>query len=406
MKVYLIRLAIVFVFIVLAGHFVRYLSAQTDQSNATQDALQQQIQEYQNKLNDIRNTKNTLASQIQYMDTQINLINLQIQQTTQNIAQLEKEIELINQRTENLDNSINSLSTLMLQRVVASYKAKDTGIWELLFDSNNIDQMMNTYKYYKSAQEYNQKLLVQVQTAKTNFEEQKQLREKKKVELDALQIQLKNQNDQIEKQKAAKKQLLLDTQNSEDVYQQLLAKARAQLSAFSSFVQSSGIASLIAPDGLGKGSDGNYFSQRDSRWGGMTIGNSSSDCNGGPCNVLTAGCLVTSVAMTLKKRGIDVDPATIASNPMYFSANTALMKYDLPNGLSRRQIPISDIDNQLNQGYVIAGINYGPCKYNSDHFVVLTKKDGNDYKMYDPLYGPDLNFSSHYSQVCYAEVIR
>lgn len=393
-------------FLLLQSFFgLRILRAQ-DATTQSSDAIKQQIIDLTNKTIELEKQKKTLSSQIQYMDNQIELINLQIQESTNKIRELEKEIDILANRTQDLDTSINGLTKMMLQRVVASYKAKETGLWELLLQSGNVDQLLNSYKYYKTAQEYNQKLLVEVQTAKKNYEEQKQAREQKKVELDALKVKLSQQNAQLAQQKIAKQQLLQDTQDSEAVYQDLLARARAQLSAFSSFVQSSGIGSLIGPDSLGKGSDGNYFSQRDSRWGALTIGNSSSDCNGRPCNVLTAGCLLTSIAMTLKKKGADINPGTIANNPTYFSANTTLMKFTLPNGLTRQQISLSDIDNQLNQGYVIAGINYGSCKYNSDHFVVLTKKDGNDYKMYDPLYGPDINFSTHYSRVCYAEVLR
>ena len=106
-------------------------------------------------------------------------------------------------------------------------------------------------------------------------------------------------------------------------------------------------------------------------------------------------------------------PQDIATNLNYFDGNTALMSFRLPAG-NRNKIysvregigSLSDVDMQLNQGYVIAGINYGSCQYNSDHFVVLTKKEGDEYKMHDPIHGPDINFSSKYSQICWAEVLR
>jgi hypothetical protein len=66
-------------------------------------------------------------------------------------------------------------------------------------------------------------------------------------------------------------------------------------------------------------------------------------------------------------------------------------------------VSVGNIDEELNNGnYVIVGIAYSSCtgKSGGDHYLVLTKKDGNDYLMHDPIYGPDIKFSSHYSIIC------
>jgi peptidoglycan hydrolase CwlO-like protein len=358
------------------------------------------------KVTELRNKSSTLASQIQYMDTQVYLTTLKIQATEQKIVDTEREIDTLSAKIDGLDESLNHLSKILLGRIVAGYKTQSVSVINLFLDSGNANDFLNKVKYQKTTQDNNQKLLVQVQESKLNAEEQKKTREKKKSDLDQLKLDLDAQKTALSNQKVQKQKLLADTQNDEVTYQQILAKARAQLSAFSSFAKSSGVANTIAPNGLGSGSDGNYYSQRDSRWASMIIGNSSSDCNGHPCSVLEAGCLVSSIAMVSKKKGSDTNPGVIASNTDYFSANTAYMKFTTPSG-GRRQISLSEVDTQLQQGnYVIAGVNYGGCRSNSDHFVVLTKKEGNDYKMHDPLFGPDLNFSSHYAQVCWAEVLN
>jgi hypothetical protein len=41
------------------------------------------------------------------------------------------------------------------------------------------------------------------------------------------------------------------------------------------------------------------------------------------------------------------------------------------------------------------GVYAGPY---GTHFVVLSKKSGSDYIMYDPWYGPDLKFSDYYQK--------
>ena len=401
------RFILSFLILIFVTVFLVYSYPLSAQDNSClNDDRDAKIACLENKLTNIRQQKNTLSSQIQEMDTQIYIKTLTIQQTEQRITQTQYEINTLTTRIDGLDSSLNSLSKLLIQRVVKGYKKRVPSIFDLFINSENISDLVNNIKYQKTTQDNNQKLLLQVQEAKTNYEEQKTLRETKKKELDDLITTLENQKIALNNQQKQKRKLLADTNNDEATYQRLLIQARTQLSAFSTFFQSTGANSVISPDGLGKGSDGNYFSQRDSRWANKVIGNSSYDCNGHPCSVLEAGCLLSSIAMNLKKKGFDTNQIMIASDLNYFQANTALMGFSLPNGLRRQQISISEVDSQLEQGYVIAGINYGGCRSNSDHFVVLTKKDGNDYKMHDPIYGPDVSFSSHYSQICWAEVLR
>ncbi len=355
------------------------------------------------KLQQLKQQSNTLSSQIQYMDTQIDLTTLQINQTEQKILNTGKEIDLLGSRIEGLDQSLDYLSKQLIQRIVVGYKKKPLSIFSLLFDNKNAYDFLNQVKYLKTAQDNTQKLLYTVQETKTNAEEQKKLREEKKIELDKLNETLTYQKQSLNSQKNQKQRFLIDTQNDETTYQRLLAQAKAQLAGFRSFVSNAG-ADVISANQFGTGSDGNYFSQRDARWANQTIGSSNE-------NILNVGCLLTSVSMLLKKHGADVNPSTIASISNYFWANTAFMNYrwniSLPNGLRGYSLSISDIDNELNNGnYVIVGIGYNGCYNGGDHYVVLTKKDGDDYKMHDPIYGPDISFNSHYSLKCSAETIR
>jgi hypothetical protein len=236
---------------------------------------------------------------------------------------------------------------------------------------------------------------VQVEQTKLNFEEQKKLREEKIQELDSLKITLSNQKVTLNSQKAAEQKLLADTQNNERVYRNLSEQARQQIAGFKSFFSSAGVG-IISSNQFGNGSDGNYYSQRDERWANRSIGYSSE-------SILDVGCLVTSVAMTSKKIGSGVNPADIASDVSRFFGNTAYMKLPWPSvaGKSYVSLSQSDANQELQNGnYVIAGIRKSSCVSGGDHFVVLTKKDGDNYLMHDPIYGPDKKFYDYYSSFC------
>jgi len=343
------------------------------------------------KLQQLKQEKNTLSSQIQYMDTQIYLTSLQINQTEQKIISTGKEIDLLGSRIEGLDQSLDYLSRQLIERIVIGYKKKPFSIFSLLFDNENANDFLNQVKYLKAARDNNQKLLYTVQETKTNAEEQKKLREEKKIELDKLNETLNYQNQTLNNQKVQKQKLLSDTQNDETTYQRLLTQAKAQLAGFRSFVSTAG-AGVISANQFGSGSDGAYYSQRDERWASQSIGYSSE-------NILEVGCLLTSVAMIGKHYGDNVTPGNIASDPYRFYGYTAYMSLPWKSVAGRTYYGGVNIDQELANGnYVIVGV--GGCSSGGSHFVVLTKKEGDDYIMHDPIYGPDLKFSSHYSNIC------
>jgi len=229
----------IIIFVVLFFLFIFSVRAQ-DKTD-----LEKKISEYQSKLQEIKQQKNTLSSQIQYMDTQIYLTTLQINQTEQKIKDTGKEIDLLSSRIAGLDQSLDYLSKQLIQRIVEGYKKKPLSVISLLLDSQGANDFLNQVKYLKSAQNNNQKLLYTVQETKTNAEEQKKLREEKKVELDKLNENLEQQKVDLDNQKLTKQRILVDTQNDERTYQSLLAKAQAEYAAIQGIVSGAGTETQI-----------------------------------------------------------------------------------------------------------------------------------------------------------------
>lgn len=370
----------------------RFLPSSYAQTCSSESDCQKLIKEYESKLGSLREQKGTLSSQIQFFDTQAYLTTLRVQDTEQKIKKTEDEIENLGGKISGLNNSLDHVSKLLIKKIAEDYKRREAPTISTLLASEDAPTLVNRMKYAKSAQESDQKLAFQVQQAKQNFEDQKDLREKKKVDLDKLIVTLDQQKQSLNDQKAQKQKLLADTANDESNYQRLLSQAQKQLSGFKSFVASVG-GGTIGANAYGSGSDGAYFSQRDERWAGMRMGNSSD-------SVLEVGCIITSIAMVMKKDGVDYSPASIASNPTYFFGNTAYMlhpgNFSWPNGKKYVNIATGSIAENLNAGkYVIVGVYAG--QYGT-HYVVLTKTDGDDYVMHDPVYGPDKKFSAHYGK--------
>ena len=359
-------------------------------NSAQKGEIEKKIKEYETKLNETRSQKNTLSSQIQYMDTQINLNELKVTETERKIKTTEKEIETLNTKIDGLDISLDKYSESMLERIKADYKSRQASLFDIVLDSTNASRLVNRMKYYELARESNQKILLQVQEAKITYEKQKDLREKKVEELAKLTEQLEAQKKSITSQQAEKKVLLQQTQNDENTYAKLLEDARRQLAAFRTFVQSTGLG-VIGANALGTGDGGWYLSQRDERWAMTTMGTSNE-------TILDVGCFITSISMVMRKDGVDFNPSNIANNSKYFLPGTAYMYLPAafngswPNGKNYKNISYGQISDYLDRGVpVIAGVR------GSSHYIVLKKKDGSDFIMNDPIYGPDKNVSDYYS---------
>jgi hypothetical protein len=100
--------------------------------------------------------------------------------------------------------------------------------------------------------------------------------------------------------------------------------------------------------------------------------------------------------MVYKSHGKDVDPSDIAKRDYYF-AQTAYMIIpgDFDSYWGNYSALKSRIDGALgDDDPVIVGLRTGPY---GTHFVVFSEKKDGSYIMYDPWYGPDLKFTSHYN---------
>ena len=389
-------LIILFLILILATFTKKLLALDCENISDTK----QKVECLSNKLNQLNQTKNTLNSQITFMDTQISLTTARIQETENEIETTQKEIDTLGSRIEGLDTSLDYLSKLLLNRIVEEYKQHAVSIFDVVLDAGNAGELVDKFKYIKTAQQNSQKLLVQVQMTKTNFEDQKKLREEKVKQLDDLKITLASQKSDLEGQKQAKKNLLAATNNDEATYQSLLEKAQRELAGFSAFAQSAG-GGLTT---FGNGSNGWYYTQRDPAWGNMLLPGSSS-------SVLMAGCAVTSVAMVCKSYGQGISPASIAGNSANFIGGDLWNWAFNCSGKSSSWIGASqdEVKSYVKNNTPVILRLVAPSVSGLHFIVAFAWDDGkNDFKIHDPFYGPDKYFSEKYSwgQVSNAVVIH
>lgn len=193
--------------------------------------LQQEIDELSKKLTEAQNRAKTLSNQIVYMDNQIRLTVLKIQDTTEQIVKMGEEIKILAGRIGKLETSLTDISELLIDRVVATYKRNHVPFTFALLSADGFSDFISRAKYLALVQAHDKKLLYEVQTTKSDFEDQKKLLEDKKAELDLLQQKLEVQQVSLNQQKQDKEALLVVTRNDEKSYQKLLEEARNEQAA-------------------------------------------------------------------------------------------------------------------------------------------------------------------------------
>lgn len=358
--------------------------------------------ELQSLISQSQGQQKTLSDTITYLNNKMALTQTQINQKEQELKILEEDINVLSVKIDQKDQDLDRTAVLFHSRLTEAYKRFYFKPLYLLFGSNGFSNFFESNKYLQVVQNSDSNMLKQLQITKSDLEIQKVIKEEKQKEVERVKAELAKQTATLRAQNLEKQRLLEVTRNDERRYQELLQQAQEQRAAFSRFVARFGGATILNNqtrcDGWGC-----YYNQRDSQWGNQLIGSSSE-------NVANVGCLITSMAMIASHNGKSLTPSQIAASTTPFFGSTAYM-LQAPwtvNGVTMNRTrlgsSVSLIDQELAAGRpVIVGIYGGP-----DHFLVIKGKEGGDYIMHDPFPegGANLKFTDKYPLSAISSVDR
>src|SRR5579884_164565 len=211
-----------------------------DNLNQELTTNQQEIDQLTAQLNQAQNQEKTLSSQLSYIDNQTKLTELKIQQTNYQIQKLNQEITDLDSRITRLSTSVDSISNVLLNRIVSTYKYGNVSMIDLLFSSNGFSDLLERLKYIQVAQANDKKVLYQLQATKTTYNDQKTDKQTRQEQQQQLDQQLQTYQTQLDGEKATKAALLKITQNNEAVYQQKLQTALPEQQAILSILDGGG----------------------------------------------------------------------------------------------------------------------------------------------------------------------
>lgn len=209
--------------------FTKTVIGQTSDSSSNDQLkhIQDQIKEVQGKIDNLESQGKTLSSQIAVIDNQIRLTELKIEANKQEISNLTLDIDTATKKISTLSESLNILTGVLLNRIVATYEVGSQQPFEILLSSSSVSSFFSRLNYLKIAQVHDKKLVYQTQQAKNDYVNQKNIFEDKKKRVIFLKNQLEDYTNQLAKDRQGKQDLLSITKNDEANFQDLLARLKA-----------------------------------------------------------------------------------------------------------------------------------------------------------------------------------
>ncbi len=229
-----------FLFLILLFSFSSPVLLAEDSREKELSELEDEISELREKIAELGAREETLEGQISYMDSEIQLTSLKINQTQNRIELLKAQIDSLTDKIGILDISLNEVSVLFINRVVASYKTSRIQPLELIFASDNFSDFFKRAHYLRVAQINDRETLLTMEQIRSDYDHQKQEKEQRQQELEMLQQQLAEQKAQLDAQKRDKEYLLEVTRNDEKRYQEMLAQARSEYQAIQAILAGRG----------------------------------------------------------------------------------------------------------------------------------------------------------------------
>ncbi len=240
----------------LSPFFLPVFAESNEELSAKLQEKQAEIAKLESQLENARGNERTLKSQLNIIDSQGKVTVLKIEETNLRIEKLKREIAELSTRISRISSSLDTLSEILLRRIVQTYKYSNLSTLDFLFSSHGFADLLQRLKYIQVAQAYDKRKLYELQATKQAYNDQKQDKEVRQQEAEKLNKDLETYKQQLEEQKKAKEELLRITQNDEARFQGLIAQLKADADSIARAISNVGI--VIGPVKKGQqiGSEG------------------------------------------------------------------------------------------------------------------------------------------------------
>lgn len=370
------------------------IEEEIEEKTETIKELENQAAAYQDQIKKLQLEGQSLANEIEIFNAQIAQLELEIKSINIQINEKNVEIKKLNSDIQQKEKDIEEQKEIIKNLLQQIYNYDKETLFEILLKSEKISDFFNETEYVDSFSQKIKKELDNYQRVKTILEKKKAAEQKAKSSLEQLQNQVQIKKNTLDTEKRAKQLLLDTTKGNEKQFQNLLSNVKEQKKSILGDInklmaeKEKEIAKIAAQANkpTNAASTTWYFSQNDPRWKDDLIGVSNSTIN-------DYGCAISCVAMIFKYHGIDIDPKTLARQPIFVRdliswptkwrfLDLTHNSYHKKNGLTAEDW--KRIDKEIATGNPVI-VFIKALGRNAGHYVVIHSKDSKGYIVHDPI---------------------
>ncbi|KKQ75106.1 MAG: peptidase M23 [Candidatus Woesebacteria bacterium GW2011_GWB1_38_5b] len=208
----------------------------TPTSSKNYEEILKKIEDTEKKIEELESEKKTLSSQIAVIDNQIQLTELKIDSTEVQISDLTLDIDTADKKIDEIEASLDKLTQVLVNRIKATYMIGSASPFHLLLSSSDVSDFITRANYLRIAQAHDKRLIFDTTQAKNDYENQREIFEDKKLQIEKLKRELVTYTSQLDQDKGGKEQLLAVTENDEKKYQEELARFRADAASINAAI--------------------------------------------------------------------------------------------------------------------------------------------------------------------------
>lgn len=214
---------------IAGGNRISFASSADDLKESLRqqmEELQKQIDEYRSNINNLQQQGKSLKQEINLFDNKIKAATLEIKRNNLAIQQTESEIENKNTALAEAEKKLDREKEIIAENLQAISEQDEQGLLEMILRNQKLSDIFEEINSLQTIQEGVQESMVEISQLKTTLENDRQVLEDKKDELNQLKVLQQIQKQTLAAQQGEKKDLLTQTKGQESNFQKLLEKAK------------------------------------------------------------------------------------------------------------------------------------------------------------------------------------
>lgn len=215
---------------------LQFIKNRLDFDLSVHERLKEQQKETKEKLVQINQKIASLVGQLEYLENQIKFTNEKIKNVKRDKAKTENKIIEITEEIEIRKILFEEEKNTLLEYISLIYHHENTysgddnklNTVKLLLSKDSISQILKQKTYLDILKSTSQDILANIGKFQKDLQEKQIFLENQQMRLVYLDKQLETEEANLQMQKSAKETLLKETQNKEEIFQQLLVQTKEQ----------------------------------------------------------------------------------------------------------------------------------------------------------------------------------